>query len=62
MTAFLVSLSVAENLALRGKFCVDTGSDVVVDVFPLYDYQLKKFQVCFQQHIRVHFLHQKRVQ
>ncbi|XDV29936.1 hypothetical protein PO909_032955 [Leuciscus waleckii] len=39
-----VNTGVAENLALRGKFCVDTGSDVVVDVFPLYDYQLKKFQ------------------
>ncbi|KAK7169563.1 hypothetical protein R3I93_005518 [Phoxinus phoxinus] len=39
-----VHTGVAENLALRGKFCVDAGSDVVVDVFPLYDYQLKKFQ------------------
>lgn len=39
-----VNTGVAENLALRRKFCVDTGSDVVVDVFPLYDYQLKKFQ------------------
>ncbi|KAG1944968.1 N-myc-interactor [Pimephales promelas] len=39
-----VNTGVAENLALRGKFCVDTGSDVVVDVFPVYDYQLKKFQ------------------
>ncbi|XP_077071968.1 N-myc-interactor [Siphateles boraxobius] len=39
-----VNTGVAENLALRGKFCVDTGSDVVVDVLPLYDYQLKKFQ------------------
>ncbi|KAK9968962.1 hypothetical protein ABG768_027179 [Culter alburnus] len=39
-----VNTGVAENLVLRGKFCVDTGSDMVVDVFPLYDYQLKKFQ------------------
>ncbi|XP_056127329.1 N-myc-interactor [Rhinichthys klamathensis goyatoka] len=39
-----VNTGVAENLSLRGKFCVDTGSDVVVDVLPLYDYQLKKFQ------------------
>ncbi|XP_067300741.1 N-myc-interactor [Pseudorasbora parva] len=39
-----VNTGVAENLVLRGKFCVDTGSDMVVDVFPLYDYQLRKFQ------------------
>lgn len=39
-----INTGVAENLVLRGKFCVDTGSDMVVDVFPLYDYQLKKFQ------------------
>ncbi|KTF77910.1 hypothetical protein cypCar_00042036 [Cyprinus carpio] len=44
MTALLLSLSVAENLVHRGKFCVDTGSDVVVDVLPLYEYQLRKFQ------------------
>ncbi|XP_051761284.1 N-myc-interactor [Ctenopharyngodon idella] len=39
-----VNTGVAENLVLRGKFCVDAGSDMVVDVSPLYDYQLKKFQ------------------
>lgn len=32
---------------LREKFCVDTGSDLEVDVLPLYEYQLKKFQVRF---------------
>ncbi|XP_018974510.1 N-myc-interactor-like isoform X1 [Cyprinus carpio] len=39
-----LSTGVAENLVHRGKFCVDTGSDVVVDVLPLYEYQLRKFQ------------------
>ncbi len=47
MTALLLSLSVAENLVHRGKFCVDTGSDVVVDVLPLYEFELRKFQVRF---------------
>ncbi|XP_051566645.1 N-myc-interactor [Myxocyprinus asiaticus] len=39
-----LNTGVAENLALRGKFCVDTESDMLVDVLPLYQYQLKKFQ------------------
>lgn len=39
-----LSTGVAESLVHRGKFCVDTGSDVVVDVLPLYEYQLRKFQ------------------
>uniref|UniRef100_A0A8C2H5B5 NID domain-containing protein n=1 Tax=Cyprinus carpio TaxID=7962 RepID=A0A8C2H5B5_CYPCA len=39
-----ISTGVAESLVHRGKFCVDTGSDVVVDVLPLYEYQLRKFQ------------------
>ncbi|XP_052421439.1 N-myc-interactor [Carassius gibelio] len=39
-----LSTGVAENLVHRGKFCVDTGSDVVLDVLPLYEYQLRKFQ------------------
>ncbi|XP_051564386.1 N-myc-interactor-like isoform X2 [Myxocyprinus asiaticus] len=39
-----LNTGVAENLALRGKFCVDTDSDMLVDVLPLYQYQLKKFQ------------------
>lgn len=42
-----VSTLVAENLVLRKTFSVDTGSDVKVDVLPLYEYQLKKFQVRF---------------
>lgn len=61
MTAPLLLLSVAENLVHRGKFCVDTGSDVLVDVLPLYEYQLRKFQVRFQQHAHVQFLYQKSV-
>lgn len=48
LTALLLSLSVAENLVHRGRFCVDTGSDVVVDVLPLYEFELRKFQVRFQ--------------
>lgn len=47
-TALLLSLSVAENLVHRGTFCVDTGSDVLVDVLPLYEYELRKFQVRLQ--------------
>ncbi|KAI7804393.1 putative N-myc-interactor-like [Triplophysa rosa] len=39
-----VHTGVAENLVLREKFSVDTGSDLTVDVLPLYEYQLKKFQ------------------
>ncbi|XP_073701330.1 N-myc-interactor [Garra rufa] len=39
-----LNTGVAENLVLRGKFCVDTGSDMMVDVLPLYEYQLRKFQ------------------
>uniref|UniRef100_A0A673NI11 N-myc-interactor-like n=1 Tax=Sinocyclocheilus rhinocerous TaxID=307959 RepID=A0A673NI11_9TELE len=39
-----LSTGVAENLVHRGKFCVDAGSDVVLDVLPLYEYQLRKFQ------------------
>lgn len=39
-----LNTGVAENLVQRGKFCVDTGSDVVLDVLPLYEYQLRKFQ------------------
>ncbi|KAA0715350.1 N-myc-interactor [Triplophysa tibetana] len=39
-----VHTGVAENLVLRKTFSVDTGSDVKVDVLPLYEYQLKKFQ------------------
>ncbi|KAI2647982.1 N-myc-interactor [Labeo rohita] len=32
-----LNTGVAENLVHRGKFCVDTGSDVLVDVLPLYE-------------------------
>ncbi|XP_051998505.1 N-myc-interactor-like isoform X1 [Xyrauchen texanus] len=39
-----LNTGVAENLVLRGKFCVDTDRDMLVDVLPLYQYQLKKFQ------------------
>ncbi|XP_016337501.1 N-myc-interactor-like [Sinocyclocheilus anshuiensis] len=39
-----LSTGVAENLVHRGKFCADAGSDVVLDVLPLYEYQLRKFQ------------------
>ncbi|XP_016110507.1 interferon-induced 35 kDa protein-like [Sinocyclocheilus grahami] len=42
--ALLLPLSVAENLVHRGKFCADAGSDMVLDVLPLYEYQLRKFQ------------------
>lgn len=35
---------VAENLVLREKFPVDTSTDLMVDLLPLYEYQLKKFQ------------------
>ncbi|KAL1267281.1 hypothetical protein QQF64_032644 [Cirrhinus molitorella] len=39
-----LNTGVAENLVQRQSFCVDTGSDMVVDVLPLYEYQLRKFQ------------------
>lgn len=39
-----LNTGVAENLVHRGRFCVDTGSDVVVDVLPLYEFELRKFQ------------------
>ncbi|XP_052004469.1 N-myc-interactor-like [Xyrauchen texanus] len=39
-----LNTGVAENLILRGKFCVETDRDMLVDVLPLYQYQLKKFQ------------------
>lgn len=39
-----VNTGVAENLVLREKFPVDTSTDLMVDLFPLYEYQLKKFQ------------------
>lgn len=39
-----VHTGVAENLVLREKFSVYAGSDLEVDVLPLYEYQLKKFQ------------------
>lgn len=39
-----LNTGVAENLVHRGKFCVNTGNDVQVDVLPLYEYELRKFQ------------------
>ncbi|XP_062390722.1 N-myc-interactor isoform X1 [Sardina pilchardus] len=39
-----LNTGVAERLALRGKYPVDTGRETMVDVNPLYNYRLKKFQ------------------
>lgn len=39
-----LNTGVAENLVHRGTFCVDAGRDVLVDVLPLYEYELRKFQ------------------
>ncbi|KAI5107529.1 N-myc-interactor [Silurus meridionalis] len=39
-----LNTGVAENMALREKFYVDTIGEMEVNVAPLYDYQLKKFQ------------------
>ncbi|XP_041922510.1 N-myc-interactor isoform X1 [Alosa sapidissima] len=39
-----LNTGVAERLALRGKYPVDTGREMIVDVAPLYNYRLKKFQ------------------
>lgn len=40
-----VSFIVAENLTLRGNLYIDAVNGMEVSVAPLYDYQLKKFQV-----------------
>uniref|UniRef100_A0AAY4BNJ3 NID domain-containing protein n=1 Tax=Denticeps clupeoides TaxID=299321 RepID=A0AAY4BNJ3_9TELE len=37
-------LSVAENLVLKRKFGVDANREMMVDVAPLYQYKLRKFQ------------------
>lgn len=42
---FFVPFIAAENLTLRGNFYIDTINEMEVSVAPLYDYQLKKFQV-----------------
>ncbi|XP_043088143.1 N-myc-interactor-like [Puntigrus tetrazona] len=40
-----LNTGVAENLVQRGSFRVDTGSDAaVLELLPLYDYKLRKFQ------------------
>ncbi|XP_076854435.1 N-myc-interactor [Brachyhypopomus gauderio] len=39
-----VNTGVAENLVLKQKFFVDIGNGMEVDVGPVYEYQLKKFQ------------------
>ncbi|XP_026865832.2 N-myc-interactor [Electrophorus electricus] len=35
---------VAENLALKETFCADIGNGMEINVGPVYEYQLKKFQ------------------
>lgn len=42
---FLVPFLVAENLTRRENFYIDAGEEMEVRVAPLYDFQLKKFQV-----------------
>ncbi|XP_030642940.1 N-myc-interactor-like [Chanos chanos] len=39
-----LNTGVAENLSLKRKHCVNAGREVMVDVAPSYDFQLKKFQ------------------
>lgn len=39
-----LNTGVAERLALSGKYAVDAGQETMVDVSPLYEYRLKKFQ------------------